>query len=257
MKKIALLLIALYIAQSCKVQVPAGEAPIFSDLEVQRVMNRAFDAAGGWERWKDLETISYKKRSVLYHADGSVESDITQFHEYQLHPEFSGSIFWKDAEGSHSIVYKNNSAEQFLNGQIVKGKNDTAKKSFLSASYVLLMPFKIADEGVTVTHEGVETLDKGETVDVIKAVYAPTEHSNHSTDDIWYFYFEQSTGNYLGSMVYHAPTYAYIRNTSVNRELPLAMNTYRESYRSDGDRNIEFLRGEFFYNDYLMTFIGE
>jgi len=256
-KKLALLLIALYIAQSCKVQVPAGDTPIFSDMEVQRVTQRAFDAAGGWDKWKALETISYKKRSVLYHADGSVESDVTQFHEYQLQPKLSGSIFWKDADGSHSIVYRDNGAEQFLNGKIVDGKNDAAKKSFLSAYYVLFMPFKIADEGVTVTYEGVQTLDKGESVDVIKTVYTPGQHDNHSTDDTWYYYFDQSTGNYLGSMVYHAPTYAYIRNTSVNRELPLAMNTYRESYRSDVDRNIEYLRGEFFYNDYLMTFIGK
>jgi hypothetical protein len=241
-------------ATACKVTPSQSVRTLNGDPQVIKILDRAFEKAGGWDRWTQLSTISYKKKSVLYKEDGSVESDITQFHEYNLQPELSGTIFWKDAKGSHSILYKDSKAQRFLNGALVAGQDEEAYKTFMSAYYVLFIPFKLSDDHTTLGYEGVDTLQTGEVVDVIKASYSPELHDNHSTDDTWYYYFEQSTGHYIGSMVYHAPTYAYIRNSAVNRELPLVMNTYRESYRVDADRNIQFLRGEFFYNDYQMTF---
>lgn len=224
------------------------------DAEVSRVLHRAFEKAGGWDKWETLSTISYKKRSVLYLENGDVESDVTQFHEYQVKPTISASIFWRKEGNRHSIIVQDGTANKYLNGELVAENDPAVYKSFLSAHYVLFMPFKLADAGVSLTYEGVESLEDNVEVDVIKASYAPATHENHSTSDLWYYYFDRSNGVFLGSMVYHAPTYAYIKNSEINDQLPITMNTYRESYRVDKNRNREYLRGEFFYADYIMSF---
>lgn len=254
MKNLLLLFIILSVLSACKVNISFGDEPSFDNFEVNKILKRAFKKAGGWDNWAKLQSISYKKRSILYLENGDVESDVTQFHEYQLQPSLKGTIFWKDDQGSHSIVYENGKASAFENGQFDETQSESANKTFLSAHYVLFMPFKLGDEGTKLSYEGTTTLDSGTLVDVIKASYAPSSFDNHSTDDEWYYYFDKETGAYVANMVYHAPTYAYIKNTKMDNSQPLIMNTYRESFRVDKDRNIEFLRGEFFYEDYQMTF---
>ena len=115
------------------------------------------------------------------------------------------------------------------------------------------MPFKLSDEYVQLSYLGEEQISDHD-VDVIKAVYSPAEHDSHSTNDTWWYYFDSATGAYVASMVYHEPTFALIENTRQNIDLPLVMNTYRVSHRVDGDGNKEYVRGEFFYEDYEMTF---
>lgn len=254
MKNLLLFSVLLLLIPACKVNISFGDEPSFDDFEVNKILKRAFKKAGGWDQWAKLESISYKKRNILYHEDGSIESDVTQFHEYQLQPELQGTIFWKEGNNSHSIVYRKGKASKYTDGELISADDESAAKSFLSAHYVLFMPFKLGDEGTRLTYEGTAILDNGTEVDVIKATYSPDTYDNHSTNDEWYYYFDKATGSYLANMVYHAPTYAYIRNTKTDQSLPIVMNTYRESYRVDKDRHIEFLRGEFFYEDYQLTF---
>ncbi len=254
MRKLLLLFFIASLIGSCQVNRSIDTSPDFRDGKVEEILTRAFSKAGGWDRWQSLSSISYKKRSILFLENGEIESDITQFHEYRLKPELSASIFWRKNGERHSITIKDNQANKYLNGELVTENDPGTYKSFLSAYYVLFMPFKLADEGVILSYEGVETLEEGSKVDVIKATYAPDQHENHSTADIWYYFFDVEDGSYLASMVYHEPTYAFINNTVINTELPLTMNMYRESFRVDEKRNKKFLRGEFYYSDYIMSF---
>ncbi len=254
-KQVCLSVLTILLLSGCSSYSKLSEQPFMhKDPDVSRILYRAFIHAGSVEKYQNLESISYKKRTILYHADGTKESDVTQFHEYQMAAALSATIFWmKDGE-RHSIEYKEGAGHKYVNGEPIDGSSDSATQSFLSAHYVLFMPFKLADENIVLSYEGQDKLQSGVTVDVIKAIYNPDNHSNHSTDDTWWYYFDAETGAYEGSMVYHAPTYAFIENTVKDKELPLVMNNYRKSYRVDKDRNIEYLRGEFFYEDYQMTF---
>ncbi len=252
---VCLLCISILLCISCKSQETMSTQSDI-DTEINKIIDRAIMAEGGWDNWQNLVSISYKKRSILYLKDGSKESDMTQFHEYQFGEQMSGNIFWKDNDGSHSIVYQDGLAYEYLNGQKLEDSKESATKAFHSATYVLLMPFKLKDPNVALSYLGTETLADGKIADVIKAVYNPDQHATHSTDDTWNYYFDQSSGEYLAAMVYHAPTYAYIENTKRDRSLPIAMPIYRESYRSDAERNKEFLRGEFFYSDYDIKVKG-
>ena len=231
----------------------AHYAAHIQDPQVRTVLERAIGVSGGWENYQSIDSIIYKKKTILYHQDGTIESELAQEHKYQLSPAISGDIYWADSIGSHHIRYDGKSSYKSLNGQVLNGQGESAKSAFMSAYYVLFIPFKLMDEGVVLAYEGVETVINGETCDVIKATYAPDEHQNHSTADVWYYYFDTETGRYVSSMVYHAPTYAYISNDQTTSEQAIIFNTYRKSYRTDAERNIEYLRGEFWYSDYRLV----
>ena len=235
-------------------QQVSGSGYHHDDPQVTQVLQRAFEKNGGYGNYQNLKSISYKKRTILYLPDGGIESDVTQYHEYTISPQLSATIFWMNDGQRHSIQYENGVGQKYIDGQLLPDGSKSATSSFLSAHYVLFMPFKLADDLVNLSYLGKEEMS-GTTVDVIKADYNPSDHDNHSTNDTWWYYFDAETGAYVASLVYHEPTFALIENTRQNEDLTLVMNTYRISHRVDGDRNKEYVRGEFFYEDYEMTFI--
>ena len=214
------------------------------------VLARAYHSAGGLDQYYALKQVSYTKRSVLYLQIGSVESDVEQRHHYSLQPSLSGDIQWTADSSTHLIRYADGEADKLVNDNVLTAEAGSAKNAFLSAYYVLFIPFKLADPGVILTLEGVDTLESGLVVDVVKAAYEPAEHENHSTSDTWWYYFDHKSGRNVGAMVHHPPTYALIENIEMTDDHGLRFNTYRRSYRCDASRNKEFLRAEFWYSDY-------
>ena len=88
--------------------------------------------------------------------------------------------------------------------------------------------------------------------DVINAVYDPENIKTHSTSDIWWFYFDTKTGYFLGSKVFHSPTYALIHNMKFSNDNSLKFPSRRKSYRTDSLGNIQFLRAEFWYSKFKI-----
>lgn len=226
-----------------------------ADTTARSILLGAIEKAGGWQNYASLKAIKYVKRAVLYHEDGSVESDFIQRHDYVLHPSVSGRISWKEGDDRMAIVYGSAEAYSSVGGIIDSASTESAARAFLSNYYVLFMPFKLADEGVELSYTGKVTLDSGVQANVIKAQYAPAEHDNHSTSDVWWYYFDGGDDSYLASMVHHPPTYAWIdNNRTTGDSLPLRLNTYRKSYRCDSTGNRIFLRGEFWYSDFDLVY---
>ena len=109
-----------------------------------------------------------------------------------------------------------------------QAKTSALNTTVAVALFVIDVPFKMMDKGVVLSYEGVDTLEDGQRVEVIKAIYNADKNDHHTKSDTWWYYFDADSGAYSGSMVYHAPTYAYIENTAKNEKLPLIMNTYRK-----------------------------
>lgn len=224
-----------------------------SDEQVREVLGKAISAAGGIHKWRAVELLSYTKRSKLLLEDGTVESEVVQRHEYRMQPGFSAVITWEEGGNSHMIRYEDGEAVKEVNGV---PDSASAEETVMSALYTLGMPFKLLDAGADLRYKGVDTLRDGTPVDVIKATYRPEEHDNHSTSDVWWYYFDRDDGRYCAAIVYHPPTYAYIENVEIHEDLPLRFNAHRKSYRSDSLRNIQFLRAEFWYSDFDMELDG-
>ncbi len=223
----------------------------FNDEEVREVMERAIEYAGGIEQWRTLKTIAYTKRSKLILEGNILEYDITQEHSYQMQPDFSATIKWNQDSSKHLIKYSPEESIRMLNDTIVDLDPSKVKESAMSALFVLGMPFKLMDDGVQLSYSGSTLFMDSVEADVIQALYDPENVSTHSTNDLWWFYFEKESGKFLGSKVYHAPTYALIHNLSFT-DTPIKFPKRRKSYRVDSLENIQFLRAEFWYSDFKM-----
>ena len=237
---------------SCKKSSAVDYLAHISDNEVKSKLSAACASAGGLENYMSIDSITYDKRSVLYLPDGGVESEVRQHHAYKVNPVLSGVITWSDSIGDHSIVYNQSAPYKTLNGEKIPNSAKSAKESFMSSYYVLFLPFKLIDPGVNLSYEGATDID-GIKADILKVSSTPEAHANHSKDDEWRFFINQTDGSVLSNLVYHPPTYAYIENTEYTDEYPLRMNTYRQTWRTDKNRNKEYLRGEFWYSNYHFT----
>jgi len=223
--------------------------------KASEVVDKAIAWAGGMEKWKSLSTIDYSKRSRLLLENEEVEYDITQQHSYEMQPDFKMNIEWQTEEGAHRLVHSDAASTRFLNDSI-SAQGTKVTESAMSAFYVLGMPFKLKDPGTYLSYEGTTDFN-GNTADVVKATYSPEQFDNHSTTDQWWYYFNEADGEFLGCMVYHPPTYARIENIAFHDVDGMKFQKRRMSYRCDSLGNKQFLRAEFWYEDYEIAFSEE
>ena len=223
------------------------------DAQARELLRKAIDRAGGLNRWNSIKTLRFKKYFALYEESGAIENKALQIHEYVFRPEEQINIEWeKDGVGQKMV---------FENGRVVKtidGQPDTTIdqrstiNNVLSATFVISIPFKLLDQGVELSYAGPDTLEDGQVVEVIKAVYDPAEHENHSTPDVWHHYFSGDDYRQVGYLVQHADHFSYVRNLSFNTVDSFLFPKERKSYRVDSLRNILYLRAYYDYSDYSI-----
>lgn len=249
-----LLLSLLAACTQTKQETPAAPPKVdpyahISDGKIKEILKAAIDVSGTIDVWRDLKEIRYQKHSVLYLSDGSEESNVIQQHVYRMSPEFEADITWEVDDDRHYLQYTSQAAKKFVNDTLQEANEESLRQSVMSAIYVLGMPFKLLDEGVMLTYEGITDFE-GFQAHAIEARYSSDENKNHSTDDLWWYYFDVQNSSFLGAMVYHAPTYAMIRNLEFDQSTPIKFHKHRKSYRTDSSRNIEYLRAQFWYDKY-------
>lgn len=221
-----------------------------------QVVEKGIELAGTMEKWKNIASLEYTKKSRLLLENGEVESDVTQRHHYTYRPNKSVRISWMVNKDSFLIVHNDSVSQKFKNDSLVD-QGASVKATVNSATYVLGMPFKLLDTGTALSYSGLKSFNATDTVHAVNATYAPQQHKNHSTQDEWWYHFDKDSGAFVGSMVYHAPTYALIENLSMITEKGLTFPEHRKSYRCDADGNKVFLRAEFWYSDYSIEFLAE
>lgn len=162
-------------------------------------------------------------------------------------------IAWTTDAGKNTLLHSTSESTKQLNDSIID-QGTKVRESAMSAFYVLGMPFKLKDKGTNLTYEGQQSFND-KTVDVVRASYSPDEFDNHSTSDLWWYYFDESDGAFLGCMVYHPPTYALIENIAFHDVEGMKFQKRRMSYRCDSLGNKQYLRAEFWYNDFEVSFL--
>lgn len=220
--------------------------------KAQEVVEKSIDFSGSLEKWQKIRTIEYSKKTRLLVENGSIEKEITQYHEYILKPFKQIKISWTVEKDTFLILQNDSISYKLKNNNIVE-KGDKVASIVNSSIYVLGMPFKLLDKGTNLIYEGQEISKKNDTLNIIKASYDTKKYLNHSSDDEWWYYFDKKNGAYLKSKVYHKPTYALIENLSSTREKGMIFPKERKSYRCDKFGNKLFLRGEFWYDNFNIT----
>ena len=220
------------------------------DQQARQILEKALTQSGGYDRWLGIDSMVYTKRSILYDEDGSIESAVLQRHYYRFHPHFEAEISWLEDSLDRQLIYRSESVKMYQGDSFIAEDRDSDRQAVMSALYVLAQPYKLLDDGATITYRGRSTLPNGKLADVIEASYDPIANENHSTQDLWWYHFDPETGDFLGSMVFHSPTYAWIENLSFVDDTPVRFHAARNSYRVDSLMNIQYLRASFEYSDY-------
>lgn len=247
-----ILLIPFSLTYCISKQDSGGYSKNSPDSRANAVVNKAIDWAGGIEKWQNLSSISYTKRSQLLLENNLIEYDITQRHDYLLYPSLSMTIKWSNNGNLNQLLHSDTASLRFFNDSLID-KGEKVSESALSALYVLGMPFKLKDPGTRLSYEGREDFN-GRPADVIRANYEPDVYGNHSTSDTWWYYFGIKDGAFLGCKVYHSPTYALIENVDFHDIEGLKLQKKRMSYRCDSLGNKLFKRAEFWYSDFIVSY---
>lgn len=253
------LLLVVYLfctlSTSCKLSNEnKGNASTAEEPTALQVVEKGIQKAGTMEKWKNIASLQYNKKSRLLLENGEVESEVTQHHHYVYRPNKNVRIAWAVDKDSFFIVHNDSISRKFKNDSLID-QGEKVKAAVNSSMYVLGMPFKLLDKGTVLSYEGLTSFNGKDTIHNVKATYAPFEYQNHSTQDDWWYHFDKNTGSFVGSLVYHAPTYALIENLSMIKEKGLTFPKRRKSYRCDANGKKIFLRAEFWYSDYSVEFM--
>jgi hypothetical protein len=225
-----------------------------SDQKVIMTLKKSFKTLGGLENWQNKKTLNYNKQTTLFLESGDVERAVYQTHAYNYHPNKEISISWKAKDGKkHEIIATDDKIVKEIDGQLDQSaKTKALNTSVVTSLFVIGVPFKMLDKGAILSHEGTDVLEDGQKVEVIKAVYNPTLNKNHTTPDIWWYYFSAKDYRLVGYMVKHADHYSYVKNTEYATAAPFLLPAKRESYRVNPKREILYTRAKYSYENWQV-----
>jgi len=217
------------------------------DDELRINMIKAFNYAGGLDKWKQVESVSFTKKAVYYLPEGGIDIELTQQQFFQIYPTLIANFNWEQDGNKISLSFENESATKTINGEIQKF-NPLDTEQVLGDFLVLTIPFNLMDNAENLALVGEMVYD-----DTHAIVIHSINHKLNPRNDWWYF-FDEETGKYLASTVHHSPTFAHIKNEEFEEIQGLKFPAHRQSFRTDSLGNIEYLRAEFFYSDYKIRF---
>lgn len=237
----AQLLIAIAILGSSCTPSPEKEAKV--------PLEKAIAVHGGLDAWNELSSLKFKKWTRLLHEDGSVESELNQWHEFRLQPYFEGKITWTKDSITHVSIWDGAKMSYFMGENEVKNESFLAakKKEFDAAYYAVAQPWKLLDQGTKLTYEGQKTLENGNIVEVIRVEYGPDA-------DIWWYYFDPQSFEMIGNEVQLKDHRSLVHNLSFETVEGFKLHGKRESWRVNDKGEKLFLRAAYRYSDYEITF---
>ena len=260
MKNNSSIIIALFciLFFGCQSEISKSEIDPFSHIsegKAKILLQKGIEAAGGLENWNRISSLQFKKDYELFLKDGSVEKAAKQYHHYQF-PKNKIEIKSQEGGAMKELIFDNGKVIQKINGELNKeAKQESLMNSIYTSTFVIEIPFKFLDKGAEISHAGLDTLETGEAVEVLRVDYHPEKHNNLTTEDTWWLYFDQKDFRLHGYMVKHKDHYSYVQNLKTTTANGFLFPTHRKSYRVDTDRNILYLRAEYFYKDYSVKML--
>ncbi len=225
-KNLGLLVIIGLVIMGCRSKTTEKDDPFLQvkDLQARDILKKAIDIAGGLEKWEYLDTLEFQKRTTLLLEDGSTESDTTLDNLIRL-PE--GELYLRPA--GQDLPYQ---------------KQDQTAMDM--AIYTVGMPFKLLDEGTVIDYIGKRMVD-GQELHAIEARYNPEENENHSSSEVWTYYFSTLDYSMVGAKIISSDHRNLLLNRSLAEYQGLRLVHERQSYRIDEQDSVLYLRAEYLY----------
>ena len=182
-------------------------------------------------------------------AEGKIESELDQGHEFRFSPRFEGNISWTKDSIVHGMSWDGATfryqmgENEVLNADFLASK----KKDFDAAFYTVAQPWKLLDKGGSLFYEGIKKLENGKEVASIRVDYGPNS-------DTWWYYFDPTTYLMLGNEVQLKDHRSFIYDLSTEQAEDLLFHGKRESWRVDEEGNRLFLRAEYRYSNFELVY---
>lgn len=226
------------------------------DVKAREIIKSAIENAGGIDTWEGLKGLKYKKDFTLYNSEGGIEKEFKQIHDYNYGTDQIKVISDDGVKKTETLLskgqYSRNTTETIDDKIVTTKEEDQSKlaKAMNTSLYVVSMPFKLLDPGALITHDGLDTLADGRVLDVLKVVYNAEKHANHSSSEVWKYYFDQEDRKIVRNWIQSYDHLNVVENQTFIREGGILFNGHRKSWRVDADGNRLFLRAEYDYYDY-------
>ncbi|TDQ18366.1 hypothetical protein DFQ04_0165 [Algoriphagus boseongensis] len=213
------------------------------------LLKKSIEAHGGEDAWDQLAVIQFTKWTKLLDENGNVESELNQWHEFRFKPYFEGKISWAKDSIDHVVSFDGAEISYFLGGNEVKNRDFLAakKKDFDAAFYTLAQPWKLLDGGGKLSYEGRKTLENNQEVESIRVDYGPDK-------DIWWYHFDSQSHLMVASEVQLKDHRSLVYDLEEENIEGLKLHGRRESWRINEKGERLFLRAEYLYSDYKITF---
>ncbi|MEM9820230.1 MAG: DUF6503 family protein [Bacteroidota bacterium] len=217
------------------------------------ILTKAFQVHGGFDNWKQKQSLAFKKYFALYDEAGQTERSVRQSHHYYYYPDPKIEIAWETEEEQHLIKQEQGKVSKWIDQELDEEvKTSSLENTIASSTFVIGLPFKLVDPGVQLQYAGTDTLDSETIVDVIRADYDPNQYDNLTTPDIWWYYFDQKDGRLCAYLVQHLDHRSYVRNLTYEEQTGFLFPKSRKSYRVDSLRNLLYLRADYVYSDFVV-----
>ena len=217
--------------------------------QAQALLKKSMEAHGSTYKLSEISSLKFRKWTRLLNEDGSVESELDQWHEFRFKPFFEGKITWTKDSISHVSTWDGTQMRYLMGENEVKNEGFLAskKKDFDAALYTVSQPWKLLDEGAKLLYEGQKTLENGKLVEVIRVDYGPDS-------DAWWYYFDPETSEMVGNEIQLKDHRSLVYNLSFEEVGGLKLHGKRESYRVNEQGEKLFLRAEYLYSEYKIEF---
>jgi len=192
----------LFMSCQAKVEPVAMGYDALPDNEAGNVVRKAIERVGGWESWASKDNFSFYKKITHLDSTGTVEKSVRQHHTYNLKNMFKARMEWTIGDDEFLIINNGEEAKKYKNGEELiddRSKNEAWNSSY-GSHYVIGIPYKLTDPGVTLTYEGIDTVILAKPVHSVKVEYAEGAGSTGGMHQ-WWYYFDEDTYDLAGNFL--------------------------------------------------------
>lgn len=219
-----------------------------SQKQAHDLIEKAVEAHGGAENWSAVSTLKFRKSTRLFQEDGSVESELEQWHEFRFRPFFEGKITWSTDSIEHVSSWDGSRMSYFMGKNEVKNGDFLAskRKDFDATFYAVSQPWKLLEDNPDMTYEGQKTLENGklaESIRVDRGVGA----------DTWWYYLDPESFETIAAEVHLKDHRSLVYNLGFEEESGLKFPGKSENWTVNEKGEKLFLRAEYVYSDFQIT----
>ena len=180
-----------------------------------------------------------------------MEKEFKQVHDYRFDSMEIDIISEENGQKIQTLL-KEGLYTRTVNDTLKEMTQEALSKAVNTSVYVVSMPFKLLDPGADIKYLGQQELSGGRKADVIEVAYDASAYNNHSTSDVWRYYFDPQDAKIIANWVQTGDHFSLIENISYERVGGILFNKERKSFRVDSLGNKLYLRAAYLYHKYQV-----